>query len=115
MSFYLGVSLAVFALVAYDLITITGKTTWGARGHIMGMRPGATRRDDPRHFWILTLFRCHRPYSDPATAPSTSQFPQTRINIEKNGAPGEIRTPDPLLRRQMLYPAELRAHPWLLY
>jgi hypothetical protein len=26
-----------------------------------------------------------------------------------NGAPGEIRTPDPLLRRQMLYPAELRA------
>ena len=25
------------------------------------------------------------------------------------GAPGEIRTPDPLLRRQMLYPAELRA------
>jgi hypothetical protein len=26
-----------------------------------------------------------------------------------SGAPGEIRTPDPLLRRQMLYPAELRA------
>jgi hypothetical protein len=29
--------------------------------------------------------------------------------IEKNGAPGEIRTPDPLLRRQTLYPTELRA------
>ena len=28
---------------------------------------------------------------------------------EKNGAPGETRTPDPLLRRQTLYPAELRA------
>lgn len=28
----------------------------------------------------------------------------------KNGAPGEIRTPDNLLRRQMLYPAELQAH-----
>src|ERR1700675_4632534 len=28
---------------------------------------------------------------------------------EKNGAPGEIRTPDLLLRRQPLYPAELRA------
>jgi hypothetical protein len=27
-----------------------------------------------------------------------------------NGAPGEIRTPDLLLRRQPLYPAELRAH-----
>src|ERR1019366_7778007 len=34
---------------------------------------------------------------------------------EISGAPGEIRTPDPLLRRQMLYPAELRAHPWLLF
>ena len=27
-----------------------------------------------------------------------------------NGAPGEIRTPGLLLRRQPLYPAELRAH-----
>ena len=29
------------------------------------------------------------------------------------GTPGVIRTPDPLLRRQVLYPAELRAHDWL--
>src|SRR5437016_10467547 len=28
----------------------------------------------------------------------------------RNGAPGEIRTPGLLLRRQPLYPAELRAH-----
>jgi hypothetical protein len=28
----------------------------------------------------------------------------------KNGALGEIRTPDPLVRSQVLYPAELRAH-----
>jgi hypothetical protein len=27
----------------------------------------------------------------------------------ENGAPGGARTPDPLLRRQMLYPAELQA------
>ena len=27
----------------------------------------------------------------------------------KYGAPGEIRTPDPLVRSQVLYPAELRA------
>ena len=27
----------------------------------------------------------------------------------ESGAPGPIRTGDPLLRRQMLYPAELRA------
>ena len=26
------------------------------------------------------------------------------------GTPGEIRTPDPLVRSQVLYPAELRAH-----
>jgi hypothetical protein len=29
---------------------------------------------------------------------------------KKNGRPGPIRTGDPLLRRQMLYPPELRAH-----
>jgi hypothetical protein len=32
------------------------------------------------------------------------------IKAGKSGAPGEIRTPDPLVRSQMLYPAELRAH-----
>ena len=31
-----------------------------------------------------------------------------------SGAPGETRTPDPLLRRQTLYPAELRARRVLL-
>ena len=30
--------------------------------------------------------------------------------IEKYGAPGEIRTPDLLIRSQPLYPTELRAH-----
>src|ERR1700691_2603714 len=29
--------------------------------------------------------------------------------MQRDGAPGEIRTPDLLLRRQPLYPAELRA------
>src|SRR5271154_4663457 len=33
---------------------------------------------------------------------------------QKNGAPGEIRTPDPLVRSQMLYPAELRARAAIL-
>ena len=28
--------------------------------------------------------------------------------IERNGAPGAIRTPDPQIRSLMLYPAELR-------
>jgi hypothetical protein len=33
---------------------------------------------------------------------------------EESGAPGEIRTPDPLVRSQMLYPAELRARAAIL-
>jgi hypothetical protein len=32
----------------------------------------------------------------------------------KNGAPVGIRTQDPLLRRQMLYPTELRAQPLII-
>ncbi len=32
----------------------------------------------------------------------------------RDGAPGEIRTPDPLVRSQMLYPAELRARAAIL-
>ena len=35
--------------------------------------------------------------------------------MKNSGAPGEIRTPDLLLRRQSLYPAELRAHPSRVY
>ncbi len=32
------------------------------------------------------------------------------VNFKGNsGAPGETRTPDPLLRRQLLYPTELLA------
>ncbi len=32
-----------------------------------------------------------------------------RLEASKYGAPEEIRTPDPLVRSQVLYPAELRA------
>ena len=32
-----------------------------------------------------------------------------RRKLLKYGAPGEIRTPDQLVRSQLLYPAELRA------
>ena len=34
--------------------------------------------------------------------------------MERDGAPGVIRTPDLLVRSQLLYPAELRAHIALL-
>ncbi len=39
---------------------------------------------------------------------------QQRERKEVSGAPGEIRTPDPLVRSQMLYPAELRARAAIL-
>ena len=32
------------------------------------------------------------------------------LNINFNGAPGEIRTPDPQIRSLVLYPAEPPAH-----
>ena len=59
------------------------------------------------------------PNSENETCPL--QFPLQYDNVHpcfdckllKSGAPGETRTPDPLLRRQTLYPAELRAHPQL--
>ena len=42
------------------------------------------------------------------TAPAGSGF-RSFLFLAKSGAPGETRTPDPLVRSQMLYPAELRA------
>ena len=43
--------------------------------------------------------------------PSIGQPPaQSGRKSLKNGAPGEIRTPDHLVRSQVLYPTELRAH-----
>ena len=36
-------------------------------------------------------------------------FYQLILSYYANGAPGEIRTPDPLVRSQVLYPTELQA------
>jgi hypothetical protein len=38
------------------------------------------------------------------------QLSYGRVMVGICGAPGEIRTPDPLVRSQVLYPTELRAH-----
>ena len=44
-----------------------------------------------------------------------SHLQKSRKRLQENyGAPGEIRTPDLLLRRQPLYPAELRARTCVL-
>ena len=51
-----------------------------------------------RHFLVVKLCYVHCSYSV-----------HNIILLQENGAPEEIRTPDPLLRRQLLYPAELQA------
>ena len=38
---------------------------------------------------------------------SVSYLPEDCSSLVDNGAPGGIRTPDPLIRSQVLYPAEL--------
>ena len=38
---------------------------------------------------------------------SVSYLPEDYSSLSVYGAPGRIRTPDPLIRSQVLYPAEL--------
>src|ERR1035437_194093 len=70
--------------------------------------------------------RCFRPCrgwvgTNLATVRKLRKSPGTRVSRnlltgkKNSGAPGEIRTPDLLLRRQSLYPAELRARSLKLY
>ena len=37
------------------------------------------------------------------------------LKSKNNGAPGRIRTPDPLIRSQVLYPAELPVQLFRIY
>ncbi len=70
---------------------------WGSSPHIAG----STGYIDAFAPLIRAITRCA------IVATAGDQEPQV---TERNGTPGVIRTPDPLLRRQVLYPAELRAH-----
>ena len=53
----------------------------------------------------------------PTALPSCARYTAFSLYLQReliefsrlSGAPGETRTPDPLLRRQTLYPTELRA------
>src|SRR5260370_41010764 len=49
------------------------------------------------------------PASKWGEGPAQSSEKSALIRGERNGAPGEIRTPDLLIRSQPLYPTELRA------
>ena len=39
-----------------------------------------------------------------------SIIPLFKLSVKKNGTPERIRTPNPLIRSQVFYPIELRAH-----
>ena len=55
--------------------------------------------------WMMGL----EPTNAGTTNRCVNHFATPTIRIFVIGAPGEIRTPDNLLRRQMLYPTELQA------
>ena len=65
-------------------------------GWVMGFEPTNTG----------TTIRCLRPLGD------THHIHLAESRGFKNGTPEGTRTPDLLLRRQLLYPAELLAHIW---
>ena len=46
---------------------------------------------------------------EPSAKKADSHFSRNSLRGKGSGAPGETRTPGPLLRRQTLYPTELRA------
>src|SRR5713101_7649539 len=58
--------------------------------------------------YSLAVSRCATP-NDPRSN-KKEQSVSKGVSKGVGGAPGETRTPDPLLRRQTLYPTELRAH-----
>jgi hypothetical protein len=78
----------------------------GTPGEIIRTIPGAHPIGPVRY---RSLFKIGNP-ADFVELPSGSQFLYYLDLVFKFGAPGEIRTPDHLVRSQVLYPTELRAH-----
>ena len=54
---------------------------------------------------IFLIMKNKRQKNNPGKSRETAYLPGFKL-----GAPGGTRTPDPLLRRQLLYPPELLAH-----
>src|SRR6266404_994760 len=58
------------------------------------------------------MVRPERIELEPSCGRERSGSPQAECRVEKgNGAPGENRTPNLMVRSHALYPIELRAHP----
>ena len=70
-----------------------------------GARPKAPRRPSAGRLRLPPLL------DHPARSGRVGGIPLLPV-LGKRRAPGETRTPDPLLRRQLLYPPELRARSW---
>ena len=89
----------------------------GEKGKMLRAHNTIYHNDKPREMWagLLLPFGCEEnPLCPHAERHIQRQFEQPLsfqdcYNLSRNGAPGEIRTPDPLIRSQVLYPAELRA------
>ena len=80
---------------------------YGAPGEI-------TSGSCPPPFGFATLIRNSLPAnlsnSYRSNSPVVNVYHGPKWGLLKNGAPGEIRTPDRPVRSRVLYPAELRAH-----
>ncbi len=73
------------------------------RGSMPDVRPKRTSEQGP----VTSL------YKSDAREPYPFGLRASDLGLRNHGAPGEIRTPDLLIRSQTLYPAEPRAHVWL--
>src|SRR5580658_10329789 len=67
---------------------------------------------NPERKAIRQNLAAHGGESTAASSIGQTTRPKERFKRGRNGAPGEIRTPDLLVRSQTLYPTELRAPPF---
>jgi len=102
------------AMAGVDLYTL--QRTGGWKTQVMVQRYAHLSPDYIR----AAVERLANPQSVSATGTRTgtdgiAETPESAQVPENNGAPGGNRTPDPRLRRPMLYPTELRARRHLRY
>ena len=81
---------------------------WRGSSH-RALRSGTTQTGDPSAvFWLTECVLCRKFDANPPTFPPTD-VPAPPLVIDLIGRSGEIRTPDPLLPKQVRYQAALRS------